>query len=343
MNFVNIADVHFDVPFKRISDRANLGRERRLDQRRAFKKVIDFIKENNIEYLFITGDLYEQEYVQESTIEYINNLFKTIENTKIYITPGNHDPRIKNSFYKAYKFNNNVKIFTNRLEIVENDDCDIYGYGFNNFEMQEEILNNLQIKNPNKINVFLSHGDIYNKSVYNPINIKEIEGKFDVINLGHIHRRDEYYPGSLISLGFDEPGEHGFIYGETDSNKKLTKKFIKVDNKEFQKKDFNISYITSNEELIEKMLEYQSENTLYEINLKGERKFKIEINLNLIPENIIKIKDETSIPKEEKAVNENSLFGIFVKKLNDKLEKNEITKEQYDDILELEKQAMNKF
>ena len=46
MNFVNIADVHFDVPFKRISDRANLGRERRLDQRRAFKKVIDYIQRN---------------------------------------------------------------------------------------------------------------------------------------------------------------------------------------------------------------------------------------------------------------------------------------------------------
>ena len=99
MKFVNVADVHFDIPFRKISDRAGLGRERRIDQRKAFKRVIEFVKENNVDYLFIAGDLYEHEYIQESTIEYINNLFKTIKDTKIYITPGNHDPRIKNSYY----------------------------------------------------------------------------------------------------------------------------------------------------------------------------------------------------------------------------------------------------
>ena len=343
MNFVNIADIHFDVPFRGISDRSNLGKERRLDQRKAFKKVIDFVKENNIEYLFIAGDLYEQEYVQESTIEYINNLFKTIGETKIYIVPGNHDPRIKNSYYEIYRFSNNVKIFTNRLEIVENDDCDIYGYGFNNFEMDYNQLENLQIKNKNKINVFLSHGDIYNKSVYNPMNINLLKNNFDVINLGHIHKRDDYYPGSLISLGFDEQGEHGFVYGEIDSNKHLSRKFIKVDEKEFVVKEFDVKNILSNEELIERLCGFESENILYEIKLIGERKFKLEINLKLMPKNIIKIKDETKIPTEDNEINENSLYGIFVKNLREKLEQNEITSKEYDEILELERTIMNKF
>ena len=71
MNFVHIADVHFDTPFKTISDRADLGKIRRLEQRSAFKKVIEFIKENKIEYLFISGDFFEQDYVRKSTIIYI--------------------------------------------------------------------------------------------------------------------------------------------------------------------------------------------------------------------------------------------------------------------------------
>lgn len=341
MNFVSVADVHFDIPFRRISDRAGLGRERRLDQRKAFKKVIDYIKENNVEYLFIAGDLYEQDYVQEATIAYINDLFKTIENTKIYIVPGNHDPRIKNSYYETYKFNDNVKIFTDRLEIVENDDCDIYGYGFNNFEMSQNKLDNLQIKNKNKINVFLSHGDIYNKSVYNPMNLNLLEEKFDVINLGHIHKRDKYYSGSLISLGFDELGEHGFIYGEADENKKITKHFIKADDKEFIRENFDITNILSNEELIEKLNEIETRNNLYEIILIGERSFKIKIDLNLVQKSIIKIKDETKL-KEEENINENSLYGIFVKNLKRKLENEEIDEKQYEQIIELEKQIMNK-
>lgn len=342
MKFVNVADVHFDIPFRKISDRAGLGRERRIDQRKAFKSVIEFVKENNVDYLFIAGDLYEHEYIQESTIEYINNLFKTIKDTKIYITPGNHDPKIKNSYYETYKFADNVKIFTNRLEIVENSDCDIYGYGFNNFEMTENSLDNLQIKNPDKINVFISHGDIYNKSIYNPMDIKLLESKFDVINLGHIHKRDDYYPGSLISLGFDEPGMHGFIYGEIGADKHLRKEFIAVDDKQFVKEEVDISNILSNEELIEQLNSFENKNFLYEIELIGERKFKIEIELGLLPKNVIKIKDKTALPKEESEINENSLYGIFIKNLKTKLENNEITSKEYDDILELEKQVMNK-
>ena len=92
MNFVHIGDVHFDVAFSTISSRANFGEERRLEQRKGFKQVIDFVKEHNVEYLFISGDLYESDNIRKSTIDYINNLFKEIPNTKIYIAPGNHDP-----------------------------------------------------------------------------------------------------------------------------------------------------------------------------------------------------------------------------------------------------------
>ena len=87
MIFVHIADMHFDTPFRILSDRANLGEIRRLDQRKAFKKIIEYIKQNEISYLFIAGDLYDHKYIRESTIKYINELFKEIPNTKIYISP----------------------------------------------------------------------------------------------------------------------------------------------------------------------------------------------------------------------------------------------------------------
>ena len=128
MKFVHIADMHFDSPFVNLSNKENLGEIRRLDQRKAFKKVIEYIKENNIEFLFIAGDLYEQKYIRKSTIEYINNLFMQIPNTKIYITPGNHDPFIKNSYYNDFSWIENVKIFNSKIEKIELEDIDIYGY-----------------------------------------------------------------------------------------------------------------------------------------------------------------------------------------------------------------------
>lgn len=82
MKFVHIADIHLDSVLMNLNRINNLSDIRRLEQREAIKKVIEYIKENKISYLFISGDLYEHEYVKQSTIEYINNLFKEIPETK---------------------------------------------------------------------------------------------------------------------------------------------------------------------------------------------------------------------------------------------------------------------
>ena len=61
MKFVHIADMHFDIPFTSLNTVEDLGEKRRIEQRNAFKKVIEYIKQNNVGYLFIAGDLYEHD------------------------------------------------------------------------------------------------------------------------------------------------------------------------------------------------------------------------------------------------------------------------------------------
>jgi exonuclease SbcD len=116
MRFIHMADMHFDAPFTVLANKKNLGNKRRLEQREVFRKAIEYIKEENIPFLFISGDLYEHNYVKKSTIEYINNLFKEIPNTKIFISPGNHDPFLKDSFYNNFNWNENVHIFNSEIE-----------------------------------------------------------------------------------------------------------------------------------------------------------------------------------------------------------------------------------
>ena len=169
MKFIHIADMHFDKPFT-ILEKNGLSEKRRLEQRNVFSKMIDYIKQNNIDYLFIAGDLYEHEYVRKSTIEYINECFKKIPNTIIYIAPGNHDPYINNSYYNKYTWNENVKIFTS-LEKVEQENINIYGYGFTDFSSKAiELPQNLDIT---KINVLLMHanlnGEYKDEFEHNPI------------------------------------------------------------------------------------------------------------------------------------------------------------------------------
>ena len=341
MKFIHIADIHFDRPFVNLSDKDILGDLRRLEQRKIFKKVIEYIKLNGIEFLFISGDLYEHKYVKISTIEYINNLFKQIPNTRIYIAPGNHDPITKNSYYNKYNWNSNVKIFNSKTEIIEEPEIDIYGFGFDDFYCKNSEIENIEIKDKNKINILITHGTIDGGNIeekeYNPLKRTELEKKgFNYIALGHIHKPDYstniVYPGSTISLGFDEFGKHGMIEGILEKNK-LDVKFIPLDEEEFKEIEINVSNIFSKEELIEKINNLKIKNNEYiKIILTGNRNFEInkyEILKYIINNRIIKIKNNTKIFNNlETLSNEYTLKGIFVKKMLERIKKKELSEKE---------------
>ncbi len=345
MKFVHIADMHFDSPFVNLSDRDSMGELRRLEQRKVFKKIIEYIKDNNIEYFFISGDLYEHKYIKQSTIEYINKLFKEIPNTKIYIAPGNHDPYLKNSYYAKFSWNENVKIFSDAVEKIENEDANIYGYGFTDFYCENSGIENIEIEYKDKLNILVIHGALDSSDVedrkYNPIKKNILKSKgFDYIALGHIHKLDYnseenqniVYPGSTVSLGFDELGQHGMIVGDFEGEN-LSLEFVPLDEKEYKIINLDITDINSKEELIEKIMELDiKENEYIEIKLKGNRNFEINTYelLKLILNNkIIKIKDETKIAYDlDKLSNETTLRGLFIKEMKEKLNNPDITQEE---------------
>ena len=344
MKFVHIADMHFDSPFVNLSEKDIMGDLRRLEQRKVFKKIIEYIKENNIKYFFISGDLYEHKYIKQSTIEYINKLFEEIPEANIYIAPGNHDPYTKNSYYNKYNWSENVKIFGPKVEKIETQDANIYGYGFDDFYCSDSGVENIEIEQNEKPNILIIHGNIDGSTIenmqYNSMSKKMLEEKgFDYVALGHIHKKDYnteenqkiVYPGSTISLGFDELGEHGMIVGDVEKNK-LEIQFVKLDDKQFTKRELNVDNIYSKEELIEKINELKiEENNYVEIILIGNRNFEInkyDLIRYILNNNIIKIKDNTKIAYNlEKLENENTLKGLFIKEMNKKL-KNAETEEE---------------
>lgn len=341
MKFVHIADMHFDSPFVNLSDKDILGNLRRLEQRKAFKKVIQYIKENKIEYLFISGDLYEHKYIKQSTIEYINNLFKEIPTTQVFISPGNHDPYLKNSYYNKFNWNENVKIFHSKIEKIEEENVNIYGYGFDDFYCTDCGIEEFEIEDEGKLNLLIIHGTLDGASLeekqYNSMTKRLLqEKKFDYIALGHIHKPDYstniVYPGSTISLGFDELGEHGMIVGEIEKEQ-LKVEFIPLDDEQFKEIEIDITEFLSKEELIEKINQFEIANNEYiKIILTGSRNFEInKYDLLKYIENqrIIKIKNHTKIAYDlEKIANENTLKGLFAKEMLEKLKQNEANEEQ---------------
>lgn len=386
MRFIHMADIHFDSPFTVLTDKKDFGTKRRLEQREAFRKAIEYISKEKIQYLFIAGDLYDQNYIRESTIDFINNLFKTIPDTKIFISPGNHDPFLKNSFYNTFNWNENVTIFNDEIKRIELEEVDIYGYGFSDFYCSNSKVEEIKIKNKKKINILLVHGALdSSKSIdvqYNPISTNKLkEIGFNYIALGHIHKKTEenkhnfIYPGSMISFGFDELGEHGMLdiiiekNDETINNKnklnnieknKLNKNnnlnnlennylinknkikinFIKLDNRIFEEKSIDISDINSQEELIEILDKIEEKEEIFlKIILIGTK--KIEINKQEIcklttNKNILKIKDKTETKYDfDQLAMQNNFKGIFVKKMLQKLKDENYNQEEIKQAIEI--------
>lgn len=342
MKFVHIADLHIDSPFINLSDKDGFGDLKRLEQRKVLRKIIDYIKENNVNYFFISGDLYEHQYVKRSTIEYINNLFKEIPETHIFISPGNHDPFVKNSYYNMFKWNENVHIFSSKIEKVELSDIVVYGYGFNDFYCTDCGIEDLQIDNKEKFNVLVIHSTIDGANLeekqYNSIskNILRDE-EFNYVATGHIHKRQIFedpcivYPGSTVSLGFDEMGEHGMIVGQVDNND-IQLSFIPLAETEFVENSIDVSDVISKEELLERinLLEVK-ENQFVKVLLVGNRNFEIsvyELYKLISNDRIIKIKDKTKMSYDlESMQNDITLKGLFAKEMLKRLNKENISED----------------
>ena len=343
MKFVHIADLHIDSPFINLADKQGFGDLKRLEQRKVLRKIVDYIKENNVGYFFIAGDLYEHQYIRKSTIEYINNLFKEIPETKIFISPGNHDPYLKNSYYNKFQWNENVCIFNSKFEKIELPEIDIYGYGFNDFYCTDCKIEDLKIDNKEKLNILVIHSTIDGANIeekqYNSISRKTLEEKgFDYVATGHIHKRQIWenpyivYPGSTVSLGFDELGEHGMIVGNIEG-KDIQISFVPLAETEFIEKNIDVTDILSKEELIEKINSLEiKENQFVKIILTGKRNFEIDtydLYKLINQDRIIKIKNKTKMKYDLNSMqNDITLKGLFAKEFLKKLNNENISEEE---------------
>ena len=132
--------------------------------------------------------------------------------------------------------------------MIENEDCNIYGFGFNDFYCGVSEVQDIVLENKDKINILITHGTLNGGTIedmqYNPLNktkLKQIG--FDYVALGHIHKPDYnneesqriIYPGSPISMGFDELGKHGVIVGEL-TKEEIKLEFHPIDKKRIQRK-----------------------------------------------------------------------------------------------------------
>lgn len=352
MNKVKIlhcGDIHLDTPFKEFNK--EVAKNNKEEIKRVLKNIINICNEEKIDILLIAGDVFDNYTVKKETLVYVSKIFKMLENTRVFISPGNHDPFNEKSFYTLIDWPENVYIFKGDMERIDLDDLNlsVHGFAFNEKYIKETKLKDINIKE-NNINILVCHGDLNGKSSdYNPILKEDIEmSKLDYIALGHIHlyygiqkigQTTYAYSGCPQGRGFDELDSKGVIIGE------VSKGFTDLSFRETSIRNYysikvDVTNLNTTLEVEEKIKDatkdYKRDKDLFKIILIGNTSKEFNINENIILESLkeefyfIKIINNTKIQINYDHINLDSVEGIFINEIKKRMEDEEDT-----EILEL--------
>ncbi len=314
ITFFHCADLHLDTPFRALASRPGLPIIRRKEIYNNLARLIEKVKIEKPDFLFIPGDLFEHEYTGLRTVAAVNGLFASIPETKVIMIAGNHDPEAANSHYKTYKWSDNVTFIGGNKDSVcfEDLNTEIFGLGWISGTGQAIKLETMEL-DKEKINILLFHGDVdlqIGNNDYNSISSHLLKSKgFNYVAAGHNHKRKTgegggifYNPGSLEPLGFDEPGSHGFFSGTIHKNSLPDVKFNVNTKTQYETLEFDIGQFESDRQVIDEITpSLKPGGTLYKIVLTGNKPLEYNPDTDHIEKDLLeitlftKVRDESSV------------------------------------------------
>lgn len=163
------------LKFNNISFHRNKAIDRRSELWSTFTRIVEYGKKENIDFLLIAGDLFENHYFTIGDISRVRDILKSAENMEIIISAGNHDFIGINSLYNRIEWPKNVSIFGNAMEKKEFKDKNtiIYGYSWDRPIIRENNLfeNFRDHIDREKNNILILHGDMASSSDNLPLNL----------------------------------------------------------------------------------------------------------------------------------------------------------------------------
>ncbi len=327
------ADIHLDSPFSLFSPRE--AERRRIELRSAFTSALMYAREYKIDIFIISGDLFDSEYVTRDTRELLVKEFSKLKNMHIFITAGNHDPFTSGSIYETADFSENVHVFSRERWMVPLDELgvDVYGFSFDDKEYLSSPVSGWDIKNKERINILVCHGDTTGaSSVTGPITKKEIaQSGFDYIALGHIHKPSGLlregntyysYPGCIEGRSFDELGYKGAMVGVMEKGN------VNMQFKPFSKRRYEIAEVDISSaknkieavDIIRSEIRCFTEDTALRLILTGELDElllirNVDIGKGYEYPYYIEIIDKTRLrPNKSQLEQSNTLKGVFYRK-----------------------------
>lgn len=302
LKFIHTADIHLgsilhlsDSPPEDLFDLVNHA------SYYAFEYICSFAIENNIDFIIISGDLYDKEArsvrASKFFIEQCERLRE--KNIKVYLIYGNHDPLTK----EAHMFNlpNNVFVFdSNNADCMDYYNRDgelaarIVGQSYKAAAESRKMHDSYVVPDNSVFNIALLHTQLNsaNKN-YVPSSSAELKENKNINYwaLGHIHKYNVIsksnptivYPGIPQGRDFGEEGLGGFLLVEVEDKSVINLKYIGTSlaiwKKIEIKIDEDIEAVPENISELEELILKRAENIAEELKCELYEKEIIEVPL----------------------------------------------------------------
>lgn len=370
MKIIHCADIHLNSRMT-----ANLtkekAKERKAELLHTFIRMVDYAVKEEAQAIIIAGDLFDHNQINKTTRNAVYDQIKLHPWIEFYYLQGNHD---SNSFLSDMEeIPENLKLFGKEWTTyiaggggaAVNDDK-IGGHGLDRRMGRKVAITGVELDQENSFavyqtlaldadcfNIVVMHGqesERRGKDKTEVIALRELRNKgIDYLALGHIHRYKEdkldargiyCYCGCLEGRGFDECGEHGFVFLEIDEEEGTCQRtFVpfacrrlyeipvdvlgchttsdikeRIDNaldqEEIAQKSMVKVVLTGeigvNDEMDVDLLSKQFQDSFYYFKLKDQTRWKIdyhayELDESLKGEFIRAVREAEEIPQEDKA------------------------------------------
>ena len=269
LKFLHCSDIHLGSPFLDLTPEKS--EERRRELRSTFMRLMEFIRDKGVDYVLISGDLFDTSYATNITSELLIREFRNCPDTYFIIAPGRSDAYENNLIYMSDRLPDNCHVFKSEsLDRIyfERDKVMIYGWGFRTGELAQNPLYDAHVDDTSNINIVCGYADLDGEvgSTSCPISKADLK-RFgaDYYALGSRHEPTDLinlggsmysYSGSLECMGFDEPG----LGGVKMLNVKYNDGELSIDGKNmtfghirFVNEEIDVTGINTNNEIINRI------------------------------------------------------------------------------------------
>ena len=232
--FIHCADLHLGSRFKGVTrDDPELGVRMRQSVLDSFKRIVDTAVRENVDAVFISGDVYDERFALPSTRLFFVEQVSRLGNVPVFIARGNHD--VVTSWDSSIPYPPNVHEFPpepDRIVIsVRGKPVEVLGISFSVQHEERDIASMLH-GTDGIFTVACVHCDVDAASEghrYASCRLTELLTRgVDYWALGHVHKRQvvhEYphvvYAGNTQGRSYKESGEKG-AYVVTVSDGRVT-------------------------------------------------------------------------------------------------------------------------